>query len=102
MLGRHMLVVEGDDIAVGSKPPEVVERPVVTHRCVRYDESGAVVSGVGQYPEVHVEGNRSGVGHTRELAGADHADDRPASDRFGHQRPSSRAITMRWISVLAP
>src|SRR4051812_28261990 len=98
MLGGDVLVVEGDDVTVGGKVPEVVEGPVVADLDIGHDERGTVVRSVGQHPEPDTERDGSRMGHARKLSGANHPHDGWLR-RFGH-RPSSRAMTMRWISLV--
>ena len=71
-----MLVVEGDDVAARGEGPQRREVVVVTDGDVRDDLGGRVVGGLGEQPEPDAEGDAGLVRHPRELAAADHPDDR--------------------------
>ena len=70
----HVLVIEGDDIAVGREPAQRVQVGVVTEHHVGGHQGGAVVRGHGQHPQRLAERNRRLMRHPRQLPAAHHPD----------------------------
>ncbi len=75
VLGRHVFVVEGDDVAPPREGAQIVQRPEVADHDVGRDERRAVVRRVGEDAQRLAERDGRLVGHPRQLAGAHHADD---------------------------
>ena len=74
----HMLVVEGDDVALFGERPQVVERVLIGDRRRRDDLCCRIIGSTGQHSELDPERDRRGLGHPGQLTTADHADHRPA------------------------
>jgi hypothetical protein len=79
VLERNLLVVEGQHVAAGREGAQVVQGLLVRDRGGRYDLGRSLVRGARQHREPHAEGDRCGLGHPRQLAATDHADDRPVA-----------------------
>ena len=74
VLARHVLVVEGDDVAAVREPAQGVQVGVVADHHVGSDQGGAVVGGHRQHPQGLAERDRGLVRHPGELTAADHPD----------------------------
>jgi hypothetical protein len=84
VLGRYMLVVEGDDGAVPSHGPQVVEVEVVTDDGVADDLRGGDVRPFDQHPQRYAERDSGRLHHAGELATTDDRD--PGSTHRRHGR----------------
>jgi hypothetical protein len=85
VLGRHVLVVEGDDLAAAGDPGQRVEVAVVADLVVRDDLGRRDAFGLRQQPQRDAEGRRGLGHHPRQLPAADHGDGRGAGSH-GRQR----------------
>ena len=71
---RHVLMVEGDDVAASRERQQVLGRAIVAEHRVRAYLRRALIGGSGQHPEPDAKSHRGGCGHPGELACSDHAD----------------------------
>jgi len=74
VLARHVLVVEGEHVALGGEVPQVVPRAVVPDLSPSGDLGGAVGGRAGQDTEADAQADGRLSGHPGQLAGAHHAD----------------------------
>jgi len=81
VLGRHMLVVEGDDRAVARHSPQVVEVAVIADDRVADDLGSRDVRSFDQHPQGDAERDRGRLHHAGELTTADDCDARSAHCR---------------------
>ena len=70
VLGRHVLVVEGDHVAALGEGAQRGEVGVVAVLDVGGDQRGAVVGGEREHAQRLAEGDRGLVGHPGQLAAA--------------------------------
>ena len=73
---RHVLVVEGHDVAAAGELAQVVEVVVPAEAHVAHGLRRALLDRGGQHPQADAEGDRRLLHHAGELTAADHADDR--------------------------
>ena len=78
-VGRNVLVVEGDDVAVLGERVHRLGHGVVTHRGARHDQRGTGVVGLGEHAQRHPELGGRARAHPCELTTTDDADDGKAS-----------------------
>ena len=76
VLGRHVLVVEGDDGGAVGDPLQGGEVAVVADVHVGRDQRRRLVRSCRQHPQRLAESDRRLVRHPGELATSDHGDDR--------------------------
>ena len=88
VLGRHVLVVEGDHLRAVGDLPQHLEVGVVADQRVRDDLGGRDPLGLGQQPQRDPERGGRLRQHPGQLSAADHGD----AARLGH------AQTLRWSS----
>jgi len=74
VLTRHMLMIEGQHIALPGEREQVRQRGVVPDRGASADQRRAVGLCLSQHPEPDAEADRRLAGHPRELARPHHAD----------------------------
>ena len=74
VLARHVLVVEGDDVAALREPAQGVQVGVVADHHVGGDQGGAVVGRHRQHPQGLAERDGGLVRHPGQLTAADHPD----------------------------
>ncbi len=87
VLTRHVLVVEGDDVAALGEAHERVEVGVVANHCVGRDEGRAVVGRGREHAQRLAQRDRGLMRHPGELAATHHADH--GQTRTGiHRRPA--------------
>ena len=103
-VGRHVLVVEGDDVARGGEGPHGLEVGVVPDRGAGHDERRGGALALGEDRELDAELDRRALHHPGELAAADDADDGESTGgtlglarRARSRRPSlvARRATLR-------
>jgi hypothetical protein len=68
-------VIERDDIAVGRKGAQIVQRSIVAHSNGTGDLGRGVVRRVGEHVQCETEGDRGLMRHPGQLTRADHSDD---------------------------
>ena len=79
MLRRHVLVVEGDDVAVLGEGPDRVEVGVLPHRRARDDERSSGRVALGEDRELDAQLHGRALHHARELSAPHDTDDGKSS-----------------------
>ena len=91
MLGRDVLVIEGDHVAAARERTQRVQVAIVADDDIADHLGRRVLRGVTEELEPDAEGDARLVGHTGELTAADHADYRerhpPRVSAARHHRP---------------
>ena len=92
MLGRDVLVIEGDHVAAPREVTQRVQVAIVADDDIADHLRRGVLRGVTEELESDAEGDARLVGHTGELTAADHADyrERHMVSVSAHHRHSKR------------
>ena len=90
VLGRHVLVVEGEHRGALGQRLEIGEAAVVPEPDVGGHESGGLGGIGGQHPQGLAERDGSLMGHPGQLPAADHRHDGQAGTRIERRRPWAR------------
>ena len=92
VLGRHVLVVEGQDVAALREPAQGLQVALVAHLDVRHDLRGTVGGLPGQHAQPDAQPDRRRSHHPSQLSTSDDADDGEAHVFKPIHRPTRRCV----------